>query len=171
MPYDEHLVGRIRAALLPRRREVEEKKMMGGLTFMVNDKICVGVSKDKLMARIDPDVHEVALQRKGCHEMNFTGKPMKGFVFVNSKGTSSKKDLNHWVKLALDFNKKAKVRDKNTRLILGKFRELLKRQRLARGAAGTPLVFALMKKNLDRIFSCPGRGSRDSCLVTADRFS
>ena len=106
MAYDEKLAQRVRESLP--RRDVEEKKMMGGLTFMVNGKMCVGVSKDDLMARIDPDVYESALRKKGCREMNFTGKPMKGFVFVSPKGTGNKKDLKYWLGLALDFNKRAK---------------------------------------------------------------
>lgn len=108
MAYSEQLAERIRGALKNIRR-VEEKKMMGGLTFMVNGKMCVGVLKNELMARIDPNVYEVALHRKGCRPMDFTGKPMKGFVFVSPKGTSNKKDLNYWIDLALDFNKKAKA--------------------------------------------------------------
>ncbi len=106
MAYDEKLTNRVRTALA-HQKKVEEKKMMGGLTFMVNGKMWVGVHKDDLMARISPDAYEVALRRKGCREMNFTGKPMKGFVFVNPKGTSNKKDLGYWIDLALDFNKKA----------------------------------------------------------------
>ena len=110
MAYDEKLADRIRR-LLPRAK-VEEKKMMGGLTFMVNDKMCVGILKNDLMARIDPDVYESALRKRGCREMNFTGKPMKGFVFVGPKGTSGAKDLKYWLDLALDFNKRAKVSKK-----------------------------------------------------------
>ena len=110
MAYDEKLAQRVRESLP--RRDVEEKKMMGGLTFMVNGKMCVGVSKDDLMARIDPDVYESALRKKGCREMNFTGKPMKGFVFVSPKGTGNKKDLKYWLGLALDFNKRAKASKK-----------------------------------------------------------
>ena len=111
MAYNENLAERIRATL-PKKRNVEEKKMMGGLTFMVSGKMCVGILKDDLMARIDPDVYKFALRKKGCREMNFTGKPMKGFVFVNPKGTTNKKDLNHWLDLALDFNKRAKASKK-----------------------------------------------------------
>ena len=106
MAYDQKLADRIRR-LLPRAK-VEEKKMMGGLTFMVSGKMCVGILNNDLMARIDPDVYEIALRKNGCREMNFTGKPMKGFVFVGPKGTSSKKDLKYWLDLALAFNKKAK---------------------------------------------------------------
>lgn len=104
MAYNEKLATRIREILLT-RKNVEEKKMMGGLTFMVNDKMCVGIIKDELMARIDPEVYDIALTRPGCRPMDFTGKPMKGFVFVSAEGISTKKDLNFWIALALDFNK------------------------------------------------------------------
>ena len=79
---------------------------------MVNGKMCVGILKDEIMARIDPAVYEKALKRKGCREMRFTGKPMKGFVFVGTEGTKSKKDLEYWVGLAVDFNKIAKASKK-----------------------------------------------------------
>ncbi len=111
MVYDEKLANRVRQILV-HRKAVDEKKMMGGLTFMVNGKMCVGVLKDELMARIDPEVYEAALQKNGCREMNFTGKPMKGFVFVSPKGTNDEKDLDYWIDLALDFNKKAKASKK-----------------------------------------------------------
>ena len=107
MAYSEQLAERVRKAL-GTRKHIEEKKMMGGLTFMVNGKMCIGVLKDDLMARIDPGVYETALRKKGCREMNFTGKPMKGFVFVGPLGTSNKKDLEYWLDLALDFNKYAR---------------------------------------------------------------
>lgn len=111
MPFNEKLAQRVRStfAHLP---NVEEKKMMGGLTFMVNKKMCVGVLRDDLMLRIDPEVYEMALQKKGCREMNFTGKPMKGFVFVSKEGTTDKKDFDYWMQLALEFNKKAKATKK-----------------------------------------------------------
>jgi len=111
MAYDEKLANRIRELLL-NKRSVEEKKMMGGLTFMVNNKMCVGILKDDLMARIDPEVYESALERRGCREMDFTGRPMKGFVFIDPEGTKSKKDLEYWIKLALDYNKRAKASKK-----------------------------------------------------------
>ena len=107
MAFDEKLADRIRKSLFE-QSDVEEKKMMGGLTFMVNGKMCVGIVKDDLMALIDPDVYEDALKKKGCRAMDFTGKPMKGFVFISPEGTADRKDLFFWIKLALDFNKKAK---------------------------------------------------------------
>ena len=111
MTYNEKLAARVRTALI-HRKAVEEKKMMGGLTFIVNGKMCVGIVKDELMARIGPDVYEMALRRKGCREMNFAGRPMKGFVFITPNGTGNKKDLGYWIDLALDFNKKAKASKK-----------------------------------------------------------
>ena len=111
MAYDETLAERLRNTM-PQSSRVEEKKMMGGLTFMVNDKMCVGISNDDLMVRLDPAVYDTALKKKGCREMNFTGKPMKGFVFVNPEGTSNKNDLHYWIDLALDFNKRAKASKK-----------------------------------------------------------
>jgi len=112
MAYNEKLANRVRELLVDQKK-VEEKKMMGGLTFMVNDKMCVGILNDELMARIDPDVYEEALNRRGAREMDFTGRSMKGFVFVGPDGTSSKKELDYWMALALDFNKKAKASKKS----------------------------------------------------------
>lgn len=107
MAYNEHLANRVREALI-RKRNVVEKKMMGGLTFMVNDKMCIGILQDDLMLRIDPNVYELALEQRGCREMNFTGRPMKGFVFVSEDGYRKAKDFNYWINLALEYNKKTK---------------------------------------------------------------
>lgn len=108
MAYNEQLAGRVRKILSPQKKHVKEKNMMGGLTFMLKDKMCVGILKDELMCRIDPEIHEASIKRKGCRTMDFTKKPMKGFVFVNPSGTSSEKDLKYWVALAMDFNARAK---------------------------------------------------------------
>ena len=108
MTYDEHLADRISMVLKEKHISFEEKKMMGGLSFMVDNKMCIGVVNDKLMARIDPEIYEQSLKIEGCHEMDFTGRPMKGFVFVEPEAIDSDKDLEYWVKLCLDFNPKAK---------------------------------------------------------------
>lgn len=108
MAYDELLAERIRIALMKKSAKSVEKKMMGGLCFMVNDKMCVGVIKDSLMARIDPDIYETALTKKGCKEMDFTGRVLKGFVLVEPEGILFDKDLEYWVQLCLDFNPNAK---------------------------------------------------------------
>lgn len=108
MAYDEYLADRIREALNEKHVSFDEKKMMGGLCFMVNDKMCTGIVKNNLMARIDPDNYDQALKRKGCMEMDFTGKPMKGFVFVEPEGIDLDEDLDYWLQLCLDYNPKAK---------------------------------------------------------------
>ncbi len=108
MAYSEKLANRVRT-ILADHPWVEEKKMMGGLTFMVNNKMCVGILKDDLMARIDPAAYETALEKSGCREMDFTGRPMKGFVFISPNGTKIQKDLNYWIGLALEYNKIAKA--------------------------------------------------------------
>ena len=108
MAYDTHLADRVRIVLEKKGTSFLEKKMMGGLCFMVDDKMCVGIVKDHLMARIGPDIYEEALTRKGCREMDFTGRPMKGYVFVAPEGVDLEDDLEEWVQLCLDFNPLAK---------------------------------------------------------------
>eukprot|EP01030_Chromulinospumella_sphaerica_P009988 gene9988-9793_t len=80
MAYNEKLNDRIREAMYV-FHDVEEKHMFGGTCYMLNGKMCVGVVGDEMMCRIDPDVYASALERKGCREMVFTGKPMKGYVY------------------------------------------------------------------------------------------
>jgi TfoX/Sxy family transcriptional regulator of competence genes len=111
MAYDEKLANRIRerfAAL----ENVEEKEMMGGLTFMYNGKMCVGIIKDELMCRIDPALHDEAVEKQGCKTMVFTKRPMSGYIMVDETGMKSKKDFDYWISLALDFNSKAKASKK-----------------------------------------------------------
>lgn len=108
MAYNEILAERIRIALMKKKVKSVEKKMMGGLCFMVDDKMCVGVVKDNMMIRIGPEIYEDALTKKGCREMDFTGKPMKGFAIVEQEGILFDKDLEYWIKLCLDYNPKAK---------------------------------------------------------------
>lgn len=112
MAYDEFLADRIRAALKDKQISFDEKKMMGGLCYMVDEKMCVGVIKDNLMARIDPAIQEQALSRKGCKEMDFNGRSMKGFIFVAPEGLDMHEDLDYWIQLCLDFNPKAKASKK-----------------------------------------------------------
>lgn len=111
MAYDDLLAARVRKALSSRKK-VEEKKMMGGLTFMVNGKMCVGVHEDELMCRIDPGVQAEALEHAGARVMDFTGKPMRGFVFVRKKALEDRKEFDYWIGLALDFNRQAKASKK-----------------------------------------------------------
>ena len=108
MAFDELLADRIRIILKDKHVPFEEKNMMGGLCYLVDDKMCVGIVKNELMARIDPEIHEIVLSEDGCREMDFTGRPMKGFVFVAPEGIDSDAELEHWVDLSLEFNPKAK---------------------------------------------------------------
>ena len=112
MAYDELLEERIQKVLKEKNIPFYQKKMMGGLTFMVDDKMCIGIVRDTLMARIDPDRYEEALKKKGCREMDFTGRPMKGFIFVEPVGIDMDEDLEYWIQLALDYNPKAKKSEK-----------------------------------------------------------
>jgi len=107
MAYDENLANRVRERLanLP---VIEEKEMMGGLTFMVNDKMCIGVIQDEMMCRIDPGIHETVIEMTGCRTMDFTKKPMKGWIMIDSSGMRTSKEFEYWISLALEFNTKAK---------------------------------------------------------------
>ena len=108
MAYDEALEKRIRRYFDRKRTRHEAKRMMGGLCFMVKGKMCVGVEKSRLMARIGPDAYEDALTRKGCRPMDFTGRPMRGFVFVEPEGLASEGELGFWLDLALAYNPAAR---------------------------------------------------------------
>ena len=112
MAYNEFLADRIRHVFNEKRTPFEEKKMMGGLCFLVDHKMCAGVVGDKLMGRIGPTLYEEALTKTGCRQMDFTGRPMQGYVFVEPEGIDSDKDLEYWVQLCLDFNPKAKASKK-----------------------------------------------------------
>jgi TfoX/Sxy family transcriptional regulator of competence genes len=111
MAYSETLSNRIREALAGHKK-VAEKQMFGGVCYMVDGKMCIGVVKDEMMCRIDPNAYEEALEKKGCREMVFTGRPMKGFVYVSEEGMKTKKDFEYWISLCLAFNKKAKASKK-----------------------------------------------------------
>lgn len=107
MAYNEKIADRVRQALahLPK---VEEKKMFRGITFMVNDKMCISVGDDEIMCRIDPALQETVIERNGCRTMTMKGRQYKGYVVISEEGMKAKKDFDYWVGLALDFNKKAK---------------------------------------------------------------
>ena len=111
MAYNEDLVNKIRETLI-NQPDVEEKKMMGGLTFMVDGKMCIGVVADEMMCRISPDLHDASVEKTGCREMDFTGKPMRGYVFVNEDGMKTQADFMYWISLSLDFNVIAKASKK-----------------------------------------------------------
>lgn len=109
MPYNEKLADRVREIIALTNKKVEEKKMFGGLCFMVDDKMCVGVESERMMVRLDPAVFDEAIEKEGCGPMDFTGKVMKGFVFVGADVLKTKKQLDYWMELALEYNKICKA--------------------------------------------------------------
>ena len=108
MAYNEYLADLVRGSLKERKVAFEEKQMMGGLCFMVDDKMCLGVVQDDLMARIGPHVYEQFLQKPGARVMDFTKRPMKGYAFVDVHGWDQHIELETWVDQCLEFNKEAK---------------------------------------------------------------
>jgi len=112
MSYNEKLADRTREIIAITHKKVQEKKMFGGLCFMVNEKMCVGVEHDRLMVRLDPAIYDEVMEKEGCKPMDFTGKVMRGYVFVDADVLNTKKNLGYWVKLALEYNKTAKASKK-----------------------------------------------------------
>lgn len=108
MAYNELLADKLRQALQERNVLYEEKGMMGGLTFMVDDKMCLGIVKEDLMARIGPHVFDEFLQKPGARVMDFTKRPMKGYAFINAEGWDNDEELASWVDQCLVYNKEAK---------------------------------------------------------------
>lgn len=115
MAYNEKLAARVRELIALSHKKVEEKKMFGGLCFMVNGKMCVAVETERLMIRLDPEVYDAAMKNAECIPMDFTGKVMKGYVFVDIAALRSPKQLEYWIGLALEYNKKAKASKKKQR--------------------------------------------------------
>ena len=114
MAYNNKLVEKIEKVFLKKEAAVDGKKFMGGFCFFMDKKMCVGLDvnketkKDRLMARIGEDAMEAAFKNKGCKPMDITGRPMKGFVFVDPEGFATEKDLDYWVQLSIDHNPYAK---------------------------------------------------------------
>lgn len=103
MAYDEGVAERLRE-LFADHPGVTEKKMFGGMAFMYRGHMLVGIIGESLMARVGPDEYAAALNRTFVREMDFTGKPMKGYVYVDPAGFESDPDIQHWVRLCLQFN-------------------------------------------------------------------
>ena len=103
MAYDEKLADRIRGALGPRAAGVTEKKMFGGLAFLVDGKMFCGVAKDDLMVRVGPERYEEALTAAHVRPMDFTGRPLNGYVFVGPGGTRTEKAVKLWVDQSAAF--------------------------------------------------------------------
>ncbi len=102
MAYDEALASRVRETL-GENPEINERKMFGGIAFMLSGNMAVGVSKDDLMVRIDPDDQDEALAQSGVRVFDMTGRPMKGWILVAPEATEDDDALLRWVEAGLDF--------------------------------------------------------------------
>ena len=102
MAFSEELAERIRH-LLARRRHVEEKKMFGGIGFLLNGNLLVGVWKNSLCVRLGPEQAEEALPEPHVREFDITGRPMKGWVLVRPEGIEDDDQLKDWIKQAVKF--------------------------------------------------------------------
>ena len=105
MAYNEKLADRVRdrLELLP---NLEEKFNNGGLAFIYNGQMCLGVINDELLCRIDPSEYDMALEQRGCRPMDITGSTVKDYVMVDETGMRTQKEFDRWINLALDFNTK-----------------------------------------------------------------
>lgn len=95
------LVGRVRDILSDQK--VTEKRMFGGLTFMVDGHMCCGVGKDGLMVRVGPDAYDNAIGQPGARPLDFTGRPMKGLVWIDPQAVSTKRMLTKWIAKGINF--------------------------------------------------------------------
>jgi len=102
MAYDEALADRIRDQL-GNGPEITERKMFGGVAFILNGNMAVGISKDELMVRIPPDEHEILTSQAGVRDFDLSGKRMKGWVLVASEQLVEDSQLGDWVEVGLDF--------------------------------------------------------------------
>ena len=107
MAYNEKIAGRIREALLPHSKHIEEKKMFGGIAFMYKNKMSCGVVKDELMIRILEDHYQKEIEGPFTREMDFTKRPMKGFMYVHPDGFKTKKQLEKWLAYGIEHAEQA----------------------------------------------------------------
>lgn len=114
MAYNEHLAERIRRALAG-RHDVEEKQMFGGICFLIKGKMAAGIVKDDLMVRAVDGKYQAALTKPHCREMDFTGKPLKGFLYVGAEGVDSDRDLEEWLQLGIEFVESAPGKPKKAK--------------------------------------------------------
>jgi TfoX/Sxy family transcriptional regulator of competence genes len=102
MAYDESLASRVRD-LMGDDPRLREQKMFGGIAFLIDGNMCVGVVNDDLMVRVGPGKYDDALAQTHAREMDFTGRPMRGIVYVDARGTAADTDLEAWIERGLEF--------------------------------------------------------------------
>jgi TfoX/Sxy family transcriptional regulator of competence genes len=143
MALNEQMNDRIREALVEVSR-VKEKRMFRGIAFMVNGKLCLSAGNDEMMCRIDPMLHEDAVQKDGVRPMVMKGRELKGYIYVHEDVMKSKREFDGWINMALDFNKRAKTSTKK------------KKKTVAKKSAGKPAKKVAKKQPTKR----KGRSSR-----------
>ncbi len=111
MAYSEAIAQKIRNAL-KNLDNVEEKKMFGGLAFMVNGKMCLAAGAKEMMCRIDPQIHEQEVEKAGCSTVVMGGRNYRGYIDVQEESLNRETDFKHWVDLALDFNEQLISKEK-----------------------------------------------------------
>ena len=104
MSYDDKLGARV-IECLQRKRDITRKKMFGGLCFLLHGNMLCGIVGDKLVARVRPDAYEELLTRKHVEPMTFTGKPMKGMLYILPGGTRTRSSLEAWLSRSMEFVK------------------------------------------------------------------
>lgn len=114
MAYDEYLQERIEIILNEEKVVFDARKMMGGLCYMVDDKMCFGIIKDDFMARVGEGLYADLIIRVGARPMDFTKRPMKGYIFVAPEGVDYDSDLRFWIEKCLEFNPLAVKSKKKT---------------------------------------------------------
>ena len=119
MAFDEQVAAKVRR-IVKGSRGLSEKKMFGGLAFMIRGHMCCGVVGKKLMVRVGPDLYEHALSKPHAQLMDFTGKPLRGFVYVRPAGFSSEKDLKAWIAMATTFARSLKPKTRSPHPARGK---------------------------------------------------
>ncbi len=102
MAYSEKLAGRV-GAILDEHPGLAERKMFGGIAFMLNGNMCCGVINDDLMVRVGPEAYEASLERAHARPMDFTGRPMRGMVYVGANGLRGRRALERWVERGVAF--------------------------------------------------------------------
>jgi TfoX/Sxy family transcriptional regulator of competence genes len=103
MAYDEELADRVRAALAGRSDDISERRMFGGLAFMAGGHMACGVIGEDLVVRLGEDGADAALDEPGTRPMDFTGRPMKGYVYVEPSATATGEAIGAWTRRALAF--------------------------------------------------------------------
>ena len=111
MAFNEELAERVRKVLRG-KGEIAEKKMFGGICFLSSGKMCCGILKDVLVARVDPKESPALLKMPGVRPMDFTGRPMKGFLYVNQKVLKTETQLNQWVKRCMAYTSSLPIKKK-----------------------------------------------------------